>query len=124
MDMPQEKEVEVDVLPLIAVLQSTKGKVRPVFREGNSHVECHMGREVGDICEETLRKWRRVTRVSKMVDLKSAYIQHKESKSLWKYQLVRYKGRTYCLTRLNSSKNYVDDFKEDIGEDGQGRQRR
>ena len=41
--VPWEKEVEVGVLPLMAVLQPTKGKVRLVFdfREVNGHVECN-----------------------------------------------------------------------------------
>ena len=61
-----------------------------------------------------------------MVDLKSAYLQLRVSKSLWKYQLVRYKGRPYKVgvwIKL-SSKNYVDNFKEDIGEDGKGKRHR
>ena len=35
-----------------------------------------------------------------LVDLKSAYLQVRVAKELWQYQLVRYKGETYCLTRL------------------------
>ena len=55
-----EKEVQVGVLPLMAVLKPTKGKVRLVFdfREVNSHVECHTGREIVNVCGETLKKWR------------------------------------------------------------------
>ena len=125
--VPCEKELEVGVLPLMAVLQPMKGKVMPVFdfRKVNYHVECHTDGEVVDVCGEILRKWRRMTGASKMVDLKSAYLQLKVSKSLWKYQLVRYKERTYCFTRLgfrlNSTPKIVNDFKEDIGEDEKGR---
>ena len=56
--MPWEKEVDVGILPLAAVLQLTKGKVRSVFdfREVKSHVECHMDGEVVDVCKKTLRK--------------------------------------------------------------------
>ena len=93
--VPWEK-VEVDVLPLMAVFD---------FREVNSHVDCHTGGEVVDLCGETLRKWMRMTGASKMVDLKSANLQLRVSKNLWKYQLVRYKGRTYCLTRLGFGLN-------------------
>ena len=91
----------------MAVLQPTKGKVRPAFdfREANSHVECHTAGEVVDECGKTVRKWRRITGASKMVNLKSAYLQLRVSKNLWKYQLVRYKGRTYCLTRLGFGLN-------------------
>ena len=104
--VPWEKEVEVGVLPLMVVLQPMKGKVRPAFdfRKVNSHVECHTG-EVVDVCRETLRKWRRMTGASKMVDLKSAYLQLRASKNLWEYQLIRYKGRTYCFTRLGFGLN-------------------
>ena len=37
---------------------------------------------------------------STLVDLKSAYLQLHVAKKLWKYQLVKYKGKTYCLTRV------------------------
>ena len=40
-----------------------------------------------------------------MVDLKSANLQLRVSKNLWKYQLVRYKGSTYCLTGLGFGLN-------------------
>ncbi|GAB1598330.1 hypothetical protein Ahia01_000109900, partial [Argonauta hians] len=65
------------VLPLMAVLQPTKGKVRPVldFRELNDHVMCHTGGDVVDVCGETLRAWRRVSDRASIVDLKSAYLQ-------------------------------------------------
>ena len=40
--MPWKEEVEVDILPLMAIQQPTKGKVRPVldFRKLNQYVEC------------------------------------------------------------------------------------
>ena len=45
---------------LMAVIQPTKDKVRPVldFRELNGHVMCHTGDDVTDVCGETLREWR------------------------------------------------------------------
>ena len=54
--VPWEKEIEGGVLPLMAVLQPTTDKVRPVFdfREVNSHVECQTDGEVVDVCGETL----------------------------------------------------------------------
>ena len=39
------------------------------------------------------------------MDLKSAYLQLYEAKELWQYQLVSYKGKTYCLTRLGFGLN-------------------
>ena len=35
-----------------------------------------------------------------IVDLMTAYLQLHVAKELWQYQLVTYKGKTYCLTRL------------------------
>ena len=40
-----------------------------------------------------------------IVDLKSAYLQIDVAEKLWKYQLVRYMGRTYYLMRLGFGLN-------------------
>lgn len=89
------------VLPLMAVIQKNKGKVRPVmdYRELNESVQCHTGEDAA-VCDETLRKWRQMGRSVKLLDLQSAYLQVRVHRDLWRYQLVRYRGRTYCLTRL------------------------
>ena len=100
-----EGEVE-GVIPLMAVEQPTKDKVRPVldFRELNEFVSSHTGDDV-DICGEKLREWRKVEGQTKIVDLKSAYLQIWVAEELWKHQLVRYKGEVYCLTRLGFGLN-------------------
>ena len=126
--------MESGILPLMEVEQQTKGKVRPVldFRELNESVECYTGDNVADV----LREWRQMEGEIALDDLKSAYLQVRVAKELWQYQLVRYKGETYCLTRLGfglssaprimasilkyvlaksvtiqaSTKSYVDDF--------------
>lgn len=105
--MPWKEEVSEGIIPMLAVVQPTKDKVRPVldFRELNKFVECHTGDDVIDVCEETLRKWRRVGTEASVVDLKSAYLQIRVDESLWKYQLVKFKGKTYCLTRLGFGLN-------------------
>lgn len=105
--LPWKEEVEIGIIPLMAVEQPTKGKIRPVldFRELNVHVSSHTGDEITDVCNEILRDWRQTTNASTIVDLKSAYLQIHVSKDLWKYQLVSYKGRTYCLTRLGFGLN-------------------
>ena len=105
--MPWEDKVENGILPLMAVEQPTKNKVRPVldFRELNKHVECHTGDDVTDVCSETMREWRRMSGGVTIVDLKSAYLQIRIDRKLWKYQLVQYKGKTYCLTRLGFGLN-------------------
>ncbi|XP_076049741.1 uncharacterized protein LOC143030477 [Oratosquilla oratoria] len=97
-----EEPVEGGILPLMAVVQPTKSKIRPVldFRELNQFVKCHTGDDFVDVCSETLRRWRRMREASTVVDLRAVYLQIHVTKKLWKYQLVKYKGRTYCLTRL------------------------
>ena len=90
------------VLPLIAVEQPTKGKVRPVldFRDLNKGVKSHTGDDMTDVCGERLREWRMMEGEGEIVDLKSAYLQIRVAKELWKYQLVKFRGKIYCLTRL------------------------
>ena len=44
-------------------------------------------------------------RATKIVDLKSAYLQIHVDEKLWRYQLVKYKGWIYCLTRLGFGLN-------------------
>lgn len=105
--IPWHEEVIEGILPLMAVEQASKNKVRPVldFREANESVECHTGDEIIDACDDVLRQWRRVSGETEIVDLKSAYLQLRVSPELWKYQLVKYKDRTYCLTRLGFGLN-------------------
>lgn len=93
------------VLPLMAVEQINKGKVRPVldYRRLNEHVSSHPGSS--QVCDETIRKWRRVGEDAALLDLKKAYLQLFVDRSLWKYQAVRYKGRSYFLTRLGFGLN-------------------
>ena len=51
-----------------------------------------------DMCD--IREWRRMERATKIMDLKSAYLQIYVDRKLWQYQLVEYKSQIYCLTRL------------------------
>ena len=90
------------VIPLMAVEQQTKDKIRPVldFRELNEAVSCHTGGEMIDVCSDRLREWRQIEGEGELVDLKAAYLQIKVTEDLWKHQLVRYRGRVYALTRL------------------------
>ena len=104
--VPWEGEV-TGVIPLMAVEQPTKHKMRPVldFRELNENVSCHTGDEMTDICGDRLREWRQLEGEGEMVDLKAAYLQIRVSEELWKHQLVRYGGRVYALTRLGFGLN-------------------
>ncbi|XP_068233538.1 uncharacterized protein [Palaemon carinicauda] len=58
--VPWKEKVDIGIIPLMAVKQPTKNKVRPVldFRELIVNVKCHTGDDVTDVCSETLRKWR------------------------------------------------------------------
>ena len=84
------------VLPLMAVFQATKKKVRPVLNycELNYFVACHTRSDIINLCDEKMRKWRRLEGGTAIVDLKSAYLQLHVAKELWQYQLVSYKGKT------------------------------
>ena len=90
------------IIPLLAVVQPTKDKVRPVmdYRELNAFVESHTGDEEIAVCAEKVRSWRQLQGDLKLVDLKNAYLQIHVSKDLWQYQVVRFQGVTYALTRL------------------------
>ena len=90
------------VIPLLAVFQPAKDKVRPVmgYCELNNFVECHTGDDMAAVCGEKVRKWRQLQGELKVVNLKSAYLQIHISKDLWEYKIMRYKGVHYALTCL------------------------
>ena len=105
--VPCEKKVTQGIIPLMAVDQTNKGKVRPVldFRELNKYVACHTGDDVMDVCGQRLREWRRMEGDAALVDLKGAYLQIRIAKDLWKYQIVNYNNQSYYLTRLGFGLN-------------------
>ena len=90
------------IIPLLAVVQPTKNKVRSVmdYRELNDFVECHTGDDMVAVCGDKIRKWRQLSGDLKVVDLKSAYLQIRVSRDLLKYQVAKYEGVHYALTRL------------------------
>ena len=71
------------LIPLMAVIQPNKGKVRPVmdFREMNSHVEAFTGD--ADVCSEKIREWRGMGDDVALLDLKKAYLQIHVEEALW-----------------------------------------
>uniref|UniRef100_A0A5S6R0A2 Integrase catalytic domain-containing protein n=1 Tax=Trichuris muris TaxID=70415 RepID=A0A5S6R0A2_TRIMR len=93
------------LIPLMAVVQRHKQKVRPVmdFRELNAHIEPFTA--AADVCADKLRQWRRQGANVAMVDLKDAYLQVRVNEALWPYQTVEFRGRRYCLTRLGFGLN-------------------
>ncbi|GFS18871.1 Gag-Pro-Pol polyprotein [Elysia marginata] len=92
----------------MGVEQETKKNVRPVLdfsKELNKFVASHTGGDVIDICNDWLREWRQIEGDCEIFDLKSAYLQICVSSELWKYQLVKFKGKVYALTRLGFGLN-------------------
>ena len=87
------------LVPLMAVIQPSKDKVRPVldFREVNTYIDAYTGD--ADVCADKLREWRKMGARVTMVDLAKAYLQVRVEESLWPYQTVMFKGKRYCLTR-------------------------
>ena len=93
------------VIPLLAVLQPNKKKVRPVmdFRELNQSVRSHTGDS--EVCGDKLIVWRRMGDNVALLDLRKAYLQIHVDPTLWKYQTVKYKNSMYNLTRLGFGLN-------------------
>ena len=93
------------LIPLMAVIQHNKGKVRPVldYRELNAHVDAFTAH--ADICAQKLREWRREGSEVSVLDLRKAYLQVHVHKSLWPFQTVLIDGRRYCLTRMGFGLN-------------------
>lgn len=93
------------IIPLMAVNQVNKGKVRPVldYRELNQYVSAHTADS--DVCGEKLRNWRKMGSNLSIVDLRKAYLQINIDESFWKYQVVKFKGQYYTLTRLGFGLN-------------------
>lgn len=93
------------LVPLMAVVQWNKGKVRPVmdFREINSYIDTFTAD--ADVCAEKLREWRKQGENVSVIDLRKAYLQIRIHDSMWPYQTVLFKGQRYCLTRLGFGLN-------------------
>ena len=63
------------VIPLMAVVQLNKAKVRPVmdYRDVNQYVFRHTAES--EICGQKLREWRKLGDILAIIDLKKAYLQ-------------------------------------------------
>ena len=92
-------------IPLMAVLNRNKDKVRPVldFRQLNCHLDAHTAD--ADVCAEKLREWRRRGTTTALIDLRKAYLQIHVDESMWPYQTVVFHGTRYSLTRLGFGLN-------------------
>ncbi|KRX79665.1 hypothetical protein T06_11433 [Trichinella sp. T6] len=102
------------LLPLMAVIQRNKEKVRPImdFRELNAHIESHTAD--ADVCSQKLREWRRQGVNVALIDLKKAYLQIRIDKSLWPYQTVMKAVLNCVLSRdpvvRKGTSAYIDDI--------------
>ncbi len=103
---PQVHGVVNGVIPLMAVAQPHKQKVRPVmdYRELNQHVFSFPGRDAA-VCADELREWRKMGDDVCMLDLRKAYLQLHVSEELVRFQAVRYKGKVYVMTRMGFGLN-------------------
>jgi len=93
------------IIPLMAVIQPNKDKVRPVmdYRELNCFVSSHTAES--DVCGEKLKKWRKMGHNLHIIDLKKAYLQVRIHEDLQPYQVVKFNNQFYCLTRLGFGLN-------------------
>ena len=71
------------LIPLMAVVQQNKSKVRPVldFRELNGYIDAYTAH--ADICMQKLREWRKKGSNVSVLNLRRAYLQVHVHKSLW-----------------------------------------
>ena len=93
------------LIPFMAVYQQNKSKVCPVldFRELNGFVDAYTAH--ADVCAQKLREWRKKDSNVSVLDLRRAYLQVREYKSLWSYQTVILEGKRYCLSRMDFGLN-------------------
>ncbi|XP_065654459.1 uncharacterized protein LOC136081104 [Hydra vulgaris] len=100
-----EEKSTIGIVPLMAVKQESKGKIRPVldFRELNQYVNSYNASS--DACDEKVRKWRTVGDKFATLDLRCTYMQIYIDLSLWEHQRLVYKEEKYYLTRLGFGLN-------------------
>ena len=93
------------LIPLMAVVQEQKQKVRPVldYRELNGFVDAFTAN--AEVCAHKLRQWRRQGVDVSLMDLRKAYLQIHVDEELWPFQTVLFKGQRFCLTRLGFGLN-------------------
>ena len=104
------------LIPLMAIIQENKDKVRPVmdYRELNGHVDAYTAR--ADVCSQKLREWRMEGSDVSVLDLRRAYLQVHVHKSLWPFQTVLVEGQRYCLTRMGFGLNVAPAIMQTIVE--------
>ena len=93
------------LIPLMAVLQQNKTKVRLVmdYWEFNHHVDAFMAN--ANVCAAKLHKWWQKGANVSLLDLRRVYLQVRVHETLWPYQNVKIDGKRYSLTRLGFGLN-------------------
>ena len=96
---------EDGVIPLMAVVQEKKDKVRPVldFQELNEFVECS-GADA-DACDEKTEIMEAEIGNCALLDLRDAYMQISVADECSKYQTVEFEGNFYKLIKLGFDLN-------------------
>ena len=76
------------LIPLMAVAQHNKAKVRPVvdYRELNAHIDAFTAN--ADVCANKLREWRQLGSNVCLLDLRKAYLQVRVSETMWPFQTM------------------------------------
>ena len=102
------------LIPLMAVAQHNKAKVRPVmdYCELNTHVDAFMAD--ADVCASKLREWCQLGSNVSLLDLRKAYLQVWVNETMWPFQTVVFAGRSYCLTRLGFGLNVAPQIMKTI----------
>lgn len=68
------------------------------YRELNQYISSHTAGS--EVCGEKFRLWRKMGEQVSTIDLRKAYLQIHVIEHLWKFQVVQFNGKNYCLTRL------------------------
>ncbi|XP_067933713.1 uncharacterized protein [Watersipora subatra] len=95
------------IIPLMAAKQPNKpNKIRPVmdYCELNNYIHSNPGVETAT-CQEKLRNWRLGGSKACLLDLKKAYLQIHIEPSLKRFQAVKYRSKTYVMTRIGFGLN-------------------
>ena len=93
------------LIPLMAVMQEQKQKVRPVlnYRELNGFVDVLTAN--AEVYAQKLREWRQQGVNVSLLNLQNAYLQIHVDKALWPFQTIIFRGQRFCLTQLGFELN-------------------
>ena len=102
------------LIPLMAVVQQNKSKVRPVidYRELNQYVDTFTAD--ANVCASKQREWHQHGSNVSLLDLRRACLQVRVSESLWPFQIVMFAGKRFCLTRLGFGLNVAPQIMKEI----------